>query len=309
MRANHPGRIAGLLLTALISAGCAGTALNRQPGTTASTPIPWINVTPTPFVPLPPSAPVIPTDMPPCKARGLVAMFGGSGALTNGQLMGSIILGNRGAAPCFLDGFAGLQLFDNKGSRIPVQVSQWMDPQPMKVLVQSGTANLTFGSQQPGTASVSFIWQTRDRVNGGPCTPPAPQGTMVRLDLPSGGSLDVPVNDPRNQVTIAPCGGGLSLGPFEAINPSVPTTPSPPQFSFEVTVPGSVVASQTLFYTVRVRNISSMSVTIRPQDTVVFAMQLHVPAGTQPGNYGLYWNFAEFGNTAAPGEAALTVTR
>jgi hypothetical protein len=327
----------------VLSSGCAGTAsLKATPASTSATPIPWISATPTPYIPATPSPAALPPGTPACKASQLVAVFGGSGALTGGQLMGTIDIGNRGPAACFLEGFAVIRLFDSNSAPIPVQILTWTEPKPARVLVQPETINLSSYSQIPGSASVSFIWPTHDGT--GTCSPAAREGTLIRVDLPSGaGTLVVPVRDPRNQVTIASCGGRLSIGPFESVQPSVPATPAPTRLAISLDVPHSVAAGQILRYTVRLRNISSepflfdtgcpgyiqsaidqgqtrafakelyllncASITeIEPQAAAVFAMQLNIPTSVEPATYLVYWNLIGFDAPPA-GHGSFLVTR
>jgi hypothetical protein len=166
------------------------------------------------------STTAIPGQTPRCNADQLAAVFSGSAGLTDGQMMAGIVIGNRGPT-CFLEGYPAIQVFDRSGGEIALKVANRSDRTPAKVVVVSGTSGIMPYASIAGTASVSFSWPTHD--GAGSCSPLAQEGTYLRIRLPYGGGyLDVPVIDPRNQITIAPCGGNLYVGPFEAVAPPAP---------------------------------------------------------------------------------------
>jgi hypothetical protein len=149
----------------------------------------------------------------------------------------------------------------------------------------------------------------------------------------------VPIVDPRNGVTVAACGGNLSVTPFQATAAPETTPPPDPVHSLgiELDVPHSVAAGTTFHYTVRLRNAGAQAVAfpaecpvygewvpgfvkdfyvlncgpvrpIQPGQTENFAMELAVPRTATPGGYTLYWNFAFGVYLGAPGKAPVTVT-
>ena len=328
-------RVAAVVGVGVVTAGCAATA-SLKPGPAATTPVPWISETPK-YVPPTPASTVIPAGTPSCTAESLVAAYAGSGAMTGGQLMGTIRLGNHSGAACFLEGFPGIQLYDSAGHPISVHIYTWTDPKPDQILIQPGTDNLAGDSEPTGAAWVGMIWPTHDPATGS-CSPPAAQGTMVVLGLPSGGgSLRVPVTGGLNGGYIASCGGSLSVGPFEAI-PAPAATPPPARFSIELDTPVSVVAGQTLHYVVRLRNITSAPIAfdrpcptygewgagtknfyvlncggvppIQPDQSVSFAMELQIPSSVGPGPFTIFWNLTgpDMLNQM-PGKATIQVTR
>lgn len=328
-------RLIALLVIGPLCAGCGATS-TLKPRAVGAAPIAWISVTPTPYIPPTPLAAVIPPGTPACDATGLVAAFAGTGALTGGQLMGTIRIGNRTGSLCYLEGFPQVRLFDSAGRPIALQVSAWTEPKPERIPIQPMTTTLGGDSLPVGTASVSMIWPTHDFATG-TCSPPAPQGTMLVLSLPSGGGdLSVPIIDRLNGNTIASCGGSLSLGPFEAAPAPTPTAP-PARFSIALDLPASVAAGQTLHYIVRLRNITALPITFdRPCPTygewgagaksfyvlncdpvrtiesgqeVAFAMQLDLPGGLSPGPSTIFWNFTGPDQlNQLPGRATIQVT-
>jgi hypothetical protein len=240
---------------------------------------------------------------------------------------------------CVLEGVPGIQLFDAHGRQIPLAVSGTTDPPSRAVLVQPNTANIEAQPNRAGQAWLMISWPTHDPAMG-TCTPAPPQGTVLGFQLPGGaGSLRVPIVDPRNDVTVAACGGYLSVTPFQATAPPDTTPPPDPVHSLgiELDVPHSVAAGTTLRYTVSLRNAGVHPVAfpaecpvygewvpgfakefyvlncgtvraIQPGQTEKFAMELAVPRTTTPGGYVLYWNFAFGVDLGPPGKAAVTVT-
>ncbi len=243
-------RAPGLLAIALIASGCGAvtrTGVVSQPG-----PVPWIATKPVSLLlPTP-----IPPGTPACQASDLEAVFTGSGAATGGQLVGSIVFGNRTGMPCVLEGVPGIQLFDAHGRQIPLAVSGTTDPPSHAVLIQPNTGEIQAQPDRTGRAWVMIMWPTHDPATG-TCSPAPPQGTVLGFQLPgSTGSLRVPIVDPRNGVTVAACGGSLSVTPFQATAAPETTVPPDPVHSLaiQLDVPHSVAAGTTLHYTVSLRN-------------------------------------------------------
>jgi hypothetical protein len=330
-------RVPVLLAIALIASSCGAvtnTGVASQP-----TPVPWIGTKPVSMLMPTPSPTPIPPGTQGCRADQLKAVFSGSGAATGGQLTGSIVFGNRTGVPCVLNGVPGVQLFDAHGKQIPLTVSESTDPPSRVVLVQANTADLEAQPIKAGRVWVMIIWPTHDPATGA-CSPAPPLGTVLGFQLPGGASsLRVPIVDPRNGVTVAACGGYLSVTPFQATAAPETTPPADPVHSIAITlnVPQSVAAGTTLHYTVGLRNggvqpfvfpadcpvygewvpgfakdfyvLNCRPVhSIQPGQTQNFAMELAVPRTTTPGGYTLYWNFAFGIDLRTPGKASVTVT-
>jgi hypothetical protein len=330
-------RVPGLLAIAVIASGCG--AVTRTGVLSQPTPVPWIATKPVSMLLPTPTPTPIPPGTQACQAGDLDAVFTGSNAATGGQLTGSIVFGNRTGVPCVLEGVPGIQLFDAHGRQIPLSVNGTTDPPSRVVLIQANTADIEAQPDHPGRAWVMILWPTHDPATG-TCLPAPPQGTVLRFNLPGGaGSLRVPIVDPRNGVTVAACGGSLSVTPFQATAGPETTVPPDPTHSLaiQLDVPHSVAAGTTLHYTVSLRNASVHPVAfpaecpvygewvpgfakdfyvlncgpvhaIQPGQTEKFAMELAVPRATNPGGYTLYWNFTFGVDLGSPGTAAVTVT-
>lgn len=344
-------QLAAMVAALLLVAG-AWTAIQHlrerrmaspSPGVQAVTPIPWIDARPGLATPIPPPAPTpIPAGTGPCRASDLKAVFGASNALTGGKLVADITFGNRGQTPCVLQGVPGIRLFDPSGREILLKLST--GPQSAPVLVQPGTADLQPYSAVPGTASLRIIWPTHD--GAGACSPAPSPGTRLEIELPGGGTLDVPVVDLRNRALIAACGGLLNAGAFQAVAPSQPPpTLASPRLQPQLDAPRSIAAGQVLHYKVSLKNISREAIAfgstcpaylewavdvaqtqtlakelyvlncgpivgaIQPGQTVTFAMDLTVPAAAKPGSYMLYWHLSQGTDSEAAAKTPLEVTR
>jgi Protein of unknown function (DUF4232) len=329
-------RVPGLLAIVLFASGCG--AVMRTGVVSQPTPIPWIATKPVSMLLPTPSPTPIPSGTQACQAGDLEAVFTGSGAATGGQLVGSIVFGNRTGMPCVLEGVPGIELFDAHGRQIPLAVSGTTDPPSRAVLIQPNTAEIQAQPDRAGRAWVMILWPTHDPATG-TCSPAPPQGTILGFQLPGGaGSLRVPIVDPRNGVTVAACGGSLSVTPFQATAAPETTVPPDPlhSLSIQLDVPHSVAAGTTLHYTVSLLNAGVQPVAfpaecpvygewvpgfakefyvlncgpvraIQPGQTEKFAMELAIPRTTTPGGYVLYWNFTFGVDLKSPGKAAVTV--
>lgn len=109
------GRFAGFLFVVAIVTSCVGIS---RPGAVLSptaSAIPWISSTPASLLAPTPTPTLIPTGTPPCSSREAIAIYGGTGALTGGQVAGSLVLGNRSDHPCVLEGTPAISLRDKAG--------------------------------------------------------------------------------------------------------------------------------------------------------------------------------------------------
>jgi hypothetical protein len=330
-------RVISMLAIAFMASGCG--AVTRSAGAPHTTAIPWIASKPVSMLLPTPSPTPIPLGTKSCQANELRAVFTGSGAATGGQLTGSIIFGNRSGSPCLLEGVPGVRLFDAYSRQIPLTVNGTTDPPSHVVLVQPNTADIEAQPNRVGRAWVMIMWPTHDPATG-MCSPAPAQGTVLGFEVPgAGGSLRVPVVDHRNGVTVASCGGFLSVTPFVATEGPQVTPPPDPLHSLgiQLQVPPLVAAGAVLRYTVSLRNPGVEAIAfpvdcpiygewvpgfakdfyvlncgpvraIQPGQSVTFSMELEVPPTTTRGAYTLYWNFVSGTDLALPGKAAINVT-
>lgn len=217
------GALILMLLTAFLS-GCAGSSAIRAAA--QPTPIPWVGATPGSLLAPTPTPVIIPPGTPACDSRDLTVLFGGSNAMTGGQLAGTVMIGNRSGAACFLNGVPSIRLLDAHNTEIPVHLRVVADLPSGPVLLLPHTEGLQAGIPTAGTASLLFWWPTHDGVTG-TCSPAPREGTVLQIQLDSArGSLRVPIVDPRNHVKVAACGGELSVTAFESAGATGPS-PSP----------------------------------------------------------------------------------
>jgi hypothetical protein len=337
--------VAAILAVAL--SGCAaGSQLAAGTKHDPGDPVPWISATPTTMLLPTPSPTVIPVGTRPCQAADLQTVFGGIGALTGGQLAASILFGNRSASACVLQGVPAVQLFDSGGHQIPLTTRPAEGLSPAQaVLVQPGTADVQAHIPRAGIAYVGIEWQTHDGA-GFACVPTPRDAAAVAVSFPGGGSSPrVAVSDAMSRwSSIAPCYGRVSVSPFQSWPaPEASPTPNPlDALTMRIDAPSSVTPGSVLRYTVTLQNTGSQPVvfpadcpvylewatdstrafakelhilncrpvgTIAPAQSVRFAMQIPVPAGTQPGPYDLRWMFVgSLGLNPSQGKATVTVS-
>jgi hypothetical protein len=334
-----------LALAALAFALCSCAATSHPTASTKSGlegPVPWISATPATMMLPTPSPTVIPAGTRPCQAADLQAVFGGISAATGGQLGASVLLGNRSASPCVLQGVPAVQLFDSAGHQIPLTTTVAQGTPSDAVLVQPGTADVQAHIPRAGIAYVEIDWQTRDGA-GFPCAPIPNEGTDVAIVLP-GGSLRASVSDAMSRWNaIAPCYGRIAVSAIQQWPAAVPSpTPNPLEsLTVHVDAPATVSRGSIVHYTVTLRNTGSEPITfpadcpvygqwaadstqafakdfyvlncrpvgtIAPGQSVRFAMQVAVPVGTEPGPYTLYWHIVRTLDLNMPnGKATITV--
>ena len=324
-------RTAGLFLVVLVASGCGGVprqAAGSSPtAASVATPVPWISATPASLLLPTPTPTVVPVGTPACRAADLAVVFGGIGALTGGQLAASVLFGNRSARACVLQGVPAVQLFDGSGRRLPISNSPAEGMPSNPVLVLPGTADVQAHVARAGVGYVEMDWATHDGA-GNACIPTPPQATAIAVVLPGGDATPrVATSDSISRwSSIAPCYSRLSVSAFQAFD--VPeATPSPNPLSYlaiRLDAPSSVAAGSILYYTLTLSNSSSQPFQfpgecpsyiewgadssaafgkevhilnctpvplIAPAQSVRFAMEIQVAAGTAPGTYALRWQF------------------
>ena len=337
-------RVFALVVMAVLTSGCA--ALPRQaagssPGAVPqATPIPWTSATPATLMLPTPTPTLIPANTHLCHASDLVAVFGGIGALTGGQLAASVLFGNRTASACVVQGVPVVQLFDRAGHQIALNAVDGQGMRSDPVLIQPGTGDVQPHVQRDGVGYVEMDWGTHDGA-GNPCIPSPSQASAVAVAFPAGGgTLRVAVSDSLSRwSTIAPCYGRLSVSPFQSWPAPEPSaTPNPlSSLAIHVEAPASIAAGSTLHYTVSLENAGKEPIVfpadcpvygewsafakdfyvlncrpvgpIPPGQSARFAMSISVPPGTATGQYTLVWTFVKTLDLKMPvATVPLTVT-
>jgi hypothetical protein len=245
--------VVGVIGAGVLLSSCGGAPTARHAGSTA---IPWSDSTPAPpSLPTPSPIPVVPAGTPNCRAQDVRVVFAAGNALTGGQLVAHLALGNQSDTSCVLEGVPGLQLLDASGKLIPGTNGSYrrLPEQPVLLAPNLGA---TEGQLVPGQAWFEIYWRTHD--GAGSCANPSPLATAARLQLPAGGGeLMVSLTNPRLG-GIAPCGGGVGIGPFQPVTPPPPPyLPPPHQFTPEVRLPAKVKAGELLRYEVTLRNVTA----------------------------------------------------
>jgi hypothetical protein len=327
---------------------CACTAGARVTAGSRGDPgdlVPWISATPATMLLPTPSPTPIPAGTHTCQAADLQAVFGGIGALTGGQLSASILFGNRSNSACVLQGVPAVQLIDSGGHQIPLTTRPAEGLPPAgPVLVQPGTADVQPYVSRAGIAYVGIEWQTHDGA-GLACLPTPREATAVVVSFTGGGSSPrVAVSDAMARwSSIAPCYGQVAVSAFQSWPSPVASSANPlDSLTIRIDAPTSVTPGSVLRYSVTLQNTGSQPVvfpadcpvylewasdatrafakephilncrpagSIAPGQSVRFAMQIPVPAGTQPGPYDLRWQFVGMpGPELRQGKAIVTVS-
>jgi uncharacterized protein DUF4232 len=332
-----------LAVLAIELCGCAaGSHLAAGMKKDPTDPVPWISATPTTLLLPTPSPTLIPAGTRECQAADLQAVFGGIVAATGGQLVASILFGNRASSACVLQGVPAVHLFDSGGHEIPLTATTGQGLPSEPVLVQPGTADVQAHIPRAGVAYAEMDWQTHDGA-GFPCVPTPREAVAVAVSFPAGDSSPrLTVSDVMARwSTIAPCYGRVAVSAFQQWPaPEASPTPDPlGSLTIRIDAPPSVTAGSILGYTVTLQNTGSQLFafptdcpvylewasdsrrafakephilncrpvgTIAPGGSVRFAMQIPVPSGTQPGPYDLRWMFV--GSLLNPSQGKATVT-
>ena len=324
-------RAAGLFLVALAASACGavprqavGSSANAS---SAPTPVPWISATPASLLLPTPTPTIPPAGTPACRSADLTVVFGGIGALTGGQLAATVLFGNRTARACVLQGLPTVHLFDGSGRRLQISNTPALGMPSSPVLVLPGTADVQAHVARSGVGYVEMDWATHDGA-GNACIPTPPQATQIAVVLPGGDATTrVATSDSMSfWPSIAPCYSRLSVSAFQAFDvPEASPSANPLSYlAVRLDAPSSVAAGSALDYTVTLSNGSSQPFhfpsecpsyiewgadstsafgkevhilncapvpVIEPAQSVRFAMEIQVAAGTDPGKYALRWQF------------------
>ncbi len=330
-----------LLLASVLGVLLAGCGRAPAPTSSASPSaiVPWLPRPAAhlyPELPSPsPSSPIpVPTGTPPCGAGQLEAT-GTSGGAATGHVDLPLILRNRGASACFLEGYAEVGIVDASGDLLAQAVGTagrgtfFRDGPAVPVLMEPGTALLTPG-QTPqwrgdrGQAWMNLEWyDCRHR-----------QSARVLVDLPAGGgriSAPFPFTAPYSPVCDSPGHGadsGALRGPLSPSGFAWPPAPALIAVAVSISAPASVHRGSTLQYTTAMRNESpgqyrldpcpdyveilgekqagssyqlncSPVGILPPGGSVIFEMRLAVPAALPSGTTQLSWTLLD-GRLATP---------
>jgi hypothetical protein len=299
--------------------------------------IPWLDQRPVKASAHPPLAPA-------CTAGALHAELFLQGA--TGSLVGGVNLLNTSSAPCSLLGWPTVSFTGAAAASVPLQVRQLpRSPEPPDVLADPVGS---LRALAPGKSASAWLWWSNwcgpgSVPAGSPGTPP----DGLELVFQGGSSLIVPLAQaPRCDAPQAP--SSLQLGPYAPTTRRLPESsrlllravivgPRP------VLVKPNLRAlrahrGQLLHYQVAVTNVGSRPFrfagsscpdyieqiipgpseayvlncrpagTIAPGATVLFAMQLRVPANAPLRNTGLSWELAPTTYQAPFASAAVWVT-
>jgi hypothetical protein len=278
-------------------------------------------------------------DVRPCVAADLRAVAGhGNGA--SGEIFNNVLLSNRSASPCRLEGTPQVLLRTSAGRTISLPQANvlppWLraPPGPALMAPNSSDPQPEKGSQV-GWGQASLVYSMWD----------CPANTLFS-------SVLIVLPNQRGTLPLPAAGAGYSWGgqcegatvQRMAVGPFVPTEPPPiwvekSPLSITVKLPDHVRAGQTLHYEVTLTNATGApfhfhgecpSYTedasrtgrknlanhqlncsgvgrLGPNESVTFAMVIDIPADTPPGPGGLRWALhSVYGS--AEGTAALTVT-
>jgi hypothetical protein len=317
-----------LVLLVLLVSSSASAAASRGPV------VPWLDRRPAKVAAHPPIAPA-------CRARDLHARLFLQGA--TGSLVGGVELTNAASSPCSLLGRPRISLTGPAAARTPWHVRRIARSSgPPDALVDPPGS---LRSLRPGkSAVVSLYWSNwcgpGSRPAGGPGTPPA----GVEIRPPGGGSLVLPVaRAPRCDAPLF--WSVLSVAPFAPAARRLPPSSRLPltvaivgprpvllrpglhafrarrgellRFRVALTNAGSApfrfARSGCPVYLEDVAPAAPepymldcrAAGTIAAHETVLFAMQIPIPARARLGTHGLTWELAP--ETYLPPSAAATV--
>jgi hypothetical protein len=282
---------------------------------------------PSPSLPVP-----VPAGTPPCRAVQLegVGSIGGAAA---GNVNYPLVLRNRSASACFLEGYADVSVLDAAGGALAQAAGGsgrgtfFDDPPVLPVMMEPGTAALSAtagppASTDPGQARMNLQWYDCRR----------PQAASLLLGLPAGGArLAIlfplqaaysPACDSPGHTTTA----GLLRGP---LSPSgLGWTSNGLTVPVSIVAPASVRAGSILRYTVTLTDRSAEAYVLSPcpdyneflgakevvasyqlncapvgvipaGGTATFEMRFAVPATVVPGTKRLAWALVD-GRLAIP---------
>ena len=317
-----------LLGIALLSIACGGAAQ----GGSSSSAVPWLPLAKTGTYPEPaspkPSPPIpIPPGTPACtSAQVEVTLYHQSGA--TGHTNTPLLLRNRSAADCFLEGYPDVIVLDAQGKVLAAGQGTAhrgtffeLGVAVVPILMKSGTISVPQDQPSPplGQAVMNVEWVD--------CSQPA--AARIMLDLPGGGGKVTAAYAVKAGYSPA-CDSGPGYAPQAAVSrgPLYPTgtqwPPAPAYISVKVSIdaPGVVKRGSTLVYLVTLRNTSDIDYVldpcpdyneflgnkdlvasyrlncapvghIAPGSAVTFEMHMTLPSFIESGPSRLYWSLGD----------------
>ena len=273
----------------------------------------WIDAPPDNPAPTPPAT--APPGTHPCTAFQMSAK--GSWQPNGGALVGGVRFTNHSGTACSLHGVPEVRLVDGKGHRLSFAEQGSGAPDPGAVLMPPGAND---------AAAIGVQWTN--------WCGPLSQPVKVQINLPDKGNVINVDPDGDGFKGAPPCTnqGAASTITVDPIQTAAPPVAPPPSAGLVATIrsPASVVAGSTLRYEVTLKNPTSDPVPLQPCPSysesvatvsaryrlncdpvgqigpgasVVFAIQLAVPADVPLGPANLQW---EAGGPAT--SAGITVT-
>ncbi len=349
---------AAALVVVLASAACAAqptagpSAQHRARPMSPTSSIAWLPLPAAhryPTAPTPPAIPRPPIPVPPgtpaCRAGQLEGASAGVEYAT-GNVNMPIVVRNRGAAACVLQGWADLTILDGRGRLLAAAAGTtfanrgtfFNDWPEVPVLLASHTPPLPArpDSGQPGRHGqvvMNLAWYDCRQ----------PRAAVLLLDLPAaGGRLRAPFDHRSAYSAVcdnpgAKPAGTVARGPLSPAGFPWPPAPRYLDVGVDIHVPASVRRGATLAYQVTLTNrdhgsyrlepcpdyneflgrkdvVASYQLNcqpvgaIAPGQRVTFQMQLAIPTTTATGPNRLIWGLLD-GRIATPvATAPLTIT-
>jgi len=230
----------------------------------------------------PPTSSPVPTidpstvaDTRACGAEDMEAFYAGGSAATGGQLSAGVVMVNRSATPCKLEGTPDVDFLDSDGA--PVGITAFRSqpcgvavpcPFAARVILEPQRGAFVAHQTLPGTARFQMSWYTHD--GAGFCQKPRPLATALRIVLPGdAGKIDVVGGTSFDAINIQSCGTEVSVGWFVPSNYTGTFPPRPIHYTNirllpdpDSPVPGdspSTLAGQPLPYRVIITPFRSIS--------------------------------------------------
>jgi len=266
-----------------------------------------------------PGAPVVPAGTPECDAAQLegVGLAGGAAA---GNVDWPLLLRNKGASDCFLEGFADVTVLDRAGRVLAAAVGAtgrgtfFSDAAVKPVLMVHGTPALPAAFQArdgyAGQALMNFSWYDCQQ----------PRAAMLVIGLPDGrGSFRIAYATEAAQNPRCPSSfKSIARGPLSASGELAPYI----DLSTELNAPAQAKPGTQVTYYVTIRNQSihdytmqpcpdyfegfdgkqylqeyqlncGPAGTLKPGASATFEMRLDVPKGITSGTRDLSWNLSD----------------
>ena len=311
---SRPLRAAGLTAVALLLLAAAAAAAPARV-------VPWLDERParaSAHVPL----------AAPCKARDLRAHLFLQGA--TGSLVGGVSLVNAGVQPCSLVGWPTVSFTGSAASRARWRVKRLAaSPSPPEAIADPPGS---LRALRPGKAAATAIfWSNWCGPGSTPTGSPGSPPTAMDVGLPGGTTIAIPLahaprcDQPSTLSTVSvgpftptprylPASSRLALKAVVVGRPTVSVKPGlrafparrGGRFRYEVAVtntgtrPFRFASTSCPTYIEQLEDAPAQAYVlncrpvgaIAPHASVVFAMQIDVPAKTRAGNNSLTWDLA-----------------